>query len=357
MLTVTSDELRDWSDRYSAKAQFPHLIRRLIWATCSEIRRLDFPGDGEIYFSGFDGILDCGQGNHLVPNEESAWELSTEKDVTSKANDDYNKRTENPGHLDRSKTTFIFATPRRWPKAKDWEAEKNDRKEWQGVRALAAGQIATWMDEVPWIAMSFARLCLGKDIIGLRTMEMIWEVYTNVPARRLDPAFVIGGRDRIRDQLLNWILSEVSTENEKIIRVSGSSEREIFDFVAAGARMLGDLEYTKFASRVFAVDDVPSAQCLRGVTAEHTILVSGDVIPHVIKLSERTNCKVVIVHPSRNTKPTPVPSLHAIELGPIERNETIRNVIEFGYAPEEAARICEEHSFQYEPIRRNIFLC
>lgn len=213
------------------------------------------------------------------------------------------------------------------------------------------------MDEVPWVATSFARLCLGKEITGLRTMEMIWEVYTNVPARRLEPDFVIGGRDRIRDQLLSWILSEVSTDDERIIRVSGSSEREIFDFVAAGARTLDDSEYTKCASRVFAVDDVPSAQCLRGVTADHTILVSGEVIPQVIKLSRRTNCKVVIVHASRNTTTAPLPSLDAIELGAIGRTETIRNVIGFGYAPQEAGRVCEQCSFEYEPIRRAIFLC
>src|SRR3989442_17404 len=126
---------------------------------------------------------------------------------------------------------------------------------------------------------------------------MFGDTYPNVPAGSLQANFVIGGRHRTRDQLLTWILSEVSSEDKRIIRVSGSSEREIFDFVAAGSRSLGGSEYTRFASRVFAVDDVASAQSLRGITANHTILVSGDVIPYIVKLSRRTNCKVVIVHP------------------------------------------------------------
>ena len=132
MLTVTSDELQKWADKYSAKAEFPQLIRRLIWATCSEIRKLDFSGDEDIYLSGFDGIVDCGQGNHIVPNGLSVWELSTEKDVTSKANDDYDKRTQDPGLIDSSKASFIFATPRRWSKGKDWETEKTGNNEWGG---------------------------------------------------------------------------------------------------------------------------------------------------------------------------------------------------------------------------------
>jgi hypothetical protein len=357
MLTVTSDELQKWADKYSAKAEFPHLIRRLIWATCSEIRKLDFQGDEDIYLSGFDGISDCGQGNHIVPNGLSVWELSTEKDVTSKANDDYDKRTHDPGLIDRSKASFIFATPRRWPKGKDWEVERTVKNDWVEVRALWSGQLAMWMDQVPWVATSFARQCLGKEVTGFRTMEMIWAVYTNVPTRGLEPDFVIGGRDHIRDQLLNWILSDVLSDDERIIRVSGSSEREIFDFVAAGSRILGDSEYTKFVSRVFAVDDIASAQCLRGVTADHTILVTGDVIPYVISLSRRTNCKVVIVHALRNATATPLPHLNAIKLGSIGRTEIIRNMIGFGYSPPEAGRICEQYSFEYEPIRKAIFLC
>src|SRR3989442_10075065 len=201
MLTVTPDELQKWADTYSAKAQFPHLIRRLIWATCGEIRKLEFQGDEDVYLSGFDGIVDCGQGNHIVPNGLSVWELSTDKEVVSKANHDYEKRTQNPGLVDRSKSSFIFATPRRWPKGKDWEAEKTGTQSWGGVRALWSGPIATWMDEVPWVATSFARLCLEKEVAGFRTIEMIWETYTNVPAGSLQANFVIGGRHRTRDQL------------------------------------------------------------------------------------------------------------------------------------------------------------
>jgi hypothetical protein len=360
VLTVTALDLEKWAETIPAKAEFPWLLRRLVWATCSEIWKLDFRGGHHVYLRGFDGLVDCGRGNHIVPAGVSGWELTTDKNVTKKANEDYNKRTLNPRGLDKRKSSFIFATPCSWPAGRDWEQEKKATKQWGDVRVVLSDDLEMWMDEVPWIATEFARLCLGKEIAGLRTIEMIWNAYSNVPTPsgdHLGPEFVVGGRKHIQDQLLNWMASEILGGDKRIIRISASSGREALDFLAAGIQSAAETVYAKLASRVFVLDDVASAQSLRGVSANHTIIGTGDVIPHIIELSRKTNCKVIIFHARSKPAPSPLPWIDGIELEPLAKSEMIRAVIDLGYPPEQAGQLCEEHSFDYERIRRFVFLC
>ena len=95
-----------------------------------------FPGGHHVYLGGFDGVVDCGHGNHIVPPGVSGWEFTTEKNVIGKANDDFEKRTRDSKGFDRNKTTFIFATPCRWPKGREWEREKKATKQWRDVRVV-----------------------------------------------------------------------------------------------------------------------------------------------------------------------------------------------------------------------------
>jgi hypothetical protein len=360
VLTVTALDLENWAATMQAKAEFPRLLGRLVWATCSEIRQLDFRGDHHVYLRGFDGLVDCGRGNHIVSIGMSGWELTTEKNVTKKANADYEKRTLNSGGLDKAKTTFMYATPCSWPQAREWEQEKRATGPWAGVQAISSDDLEIWMDKVPWITTDFAHFCLGKNVTGLKTPEMIWKVYSNVPTSNDDPLgpdFVIGGRRAILRQVLNWMATEISVSRKRIIRISASSTREVLDFLAAGIRSAAGPEYVKLASRVVIVDNEVAALSLRGVTADHTIIGTGDVIPHMIELSRKTNCKVIIFHAHANSTATPLPGIDAIELEPIAKGEMIRGVIALGYSPEKAGALCEEYSFDYERIRRSVFLC
>ena len=357
MLTVTALDFEKWAETVAAKAELPWLLRRLVWATCSEIGRLEFPGGHHVYLGGFDGVVDCGRGNHIVPSGVSGWELTTEKNVTGKANDDFEKRTHNSKGFDRKKTTFIFATPRRWPTAREWANEKKATRKWRDVRVVLSDDLETWMDEVPWLATEFARSCLGKDIAGLRSVEMVWSIYSNVPTPNgtpLGPDFVIGNRKSILGQLTNWIGNEIIGP-ERLLQIAASSEREALDFVAAGIRSA--TEYNKLVSRVVIVDDEASALSLRGISAHHTLIGTGNVIPHVVALSQKTQCKVIIYYRRSKSVENPLPWIPKIDLEPLAKNDMVRAVSAFGYPAEEAARLCEENLFDYERIRKCVFLC
>src|SRR3954452_23208783 len=172
MFRVSTLDLEDWSKTYAARADLPLWISRLIWASCEGLRRLDMPGGELADLGGFDGLIDCDTGNDMVPSGQSGWELSVEKAVKGKADDDYEKRTQNPGQLQKDQMTFVFATPCRWARGDAWAASKTDGGG-KAVEVRWCQHLAMWFDRVPWIAAAFLK-SIGKGQEGIESAEMIW---------------------------------------------------------------------------------------------------------------------------------------------------------------------------------------
>ena len=72
--------------------------------------------------------------------------------------DDYQKRTADPEHLDRAKTSYVFLTPRRWNQKEDWIAEKKAKAEWADVRAYDADDLEQWLEHAPAVGAWLARI-------------------------------------------------------------------------------------------------------------------------------------------------------------------------------------------------------
>jgi hypothetical protein len=82
-----------------------------------------FPSGESVQTGGWDGIVHATTGNAYVPDGWSGWELSKRGDTKANADEDYEKRTADPEHLDRTKTVFVFVTPRRFPNTFFGQAE------------------------------------------------------------------------------------------------------------------------------------------------------------------------------------------------------------------------------------------
>ena len=172
----------------------------------------------------------------------------------------------------------------------------------------------------------------------------------------LGPEFVVGGRKRVQDELLNWMASDLVGGDRRIIRISACSGREALDFLAAGIQSGSETGYAKLASRAVVVDDVASAQSLRGVSADQRS--EREMLFRTLSKSlGRRTARLLLSMLAVIGLRSPLPWIERIDLQPIAKSEMIRNVIGLGYSPEEAAQLCEEHSFDYERIRRFIFLC
>src|SRR5258708_6827987 len=112
---IRADDLDRWASRITTAPDFPRLLRLLVHSTASGLREIDFPADEAIRLAGWDGRILTSDASPFVPAGYSAWELGTSEDVRAKANEDYNKRSNNPVGVVPGQTTFVFATPRRWP--------------------------------------------------------------------------------------------------------------------------------------------------------------------------------------------------------------------------------------------------
>ena len=148
-----ASEIDHWSDAAEASHKLPALVRRLVMATLPEPpSRIDMPSGSSVRHSGWDGLLDVSLGNPWVPSGVSGWEFSCDKQITSKANEDYEKRTADPLDVDTATSVFVFVTSRRWPQKRRWERARLGEGRWRDVRALDADDFVAWLEQSPEVA-------------------------------------------------------------------------------------------------------------------------------------------------------------------------------------------------------------
>ena len=121
---ISAIELSQWADRSDSKTSFPELVRRLL-AQTPGITGLDMRAHEGTAAPGWDGRA-TSTGSPYLPAGELRFELGTNKQVKSKADSDYVKRTQELGDEARQ-YVYIFATPRNWSKGRQWADER--RKE------------------------------------------------------------------------------------------------------------------------------------------------------------------------------------------------------------------------------------
>ena len=120
--------------------------------------------------SGWDGLLEVRCGNAWAPSGDSGWEFSCDKRVTSKANDDYEKRTADPLDLNRTTATFVFVTSRRWKGKRQWERKRREEGKWHDVRAYDADDLVAWLEQSlevsQWFASANSRVSFDFQVMG-----------------------------------------------------------------------------------------------------------------------------------------------------------------------------------------------
>ena len=141
---------------------------------------------------GFDGIVYSDNAHSFVPTGTSVWEMGVTDKVSSKAEEDFAKRTVNPLTAHPAETTFMFVTPRRWSGKEDWEKKKRDQGVWKDVRVLDADDLEAWLSVAPAVEAWLAPL-LGKLSDGVTGIERFWEEWAGVTTPALVPAVVTSG--------------------------------------------------------------------------------------------------------------------------------------------------------------------
>ena len=135
---ITATILKEWASKRESQSIMPELIKRLIISSGAEVKKLTIPSGDNVYTPGRDGQVSSDSPINNVSAGISLWEIGTNSDVTSKANSDYNKRTNDALGYDRTKATFVFVTPRIWEKAEDWVKEKKSENKWKDIIVFTA---------------------------------------------------------------------------------------------------------------------------------------------------------------------------------------------------------------------------
>ena len=228
---VTAEHIVKWTETNPRRAQetLPLLVKRLIFESVSP-SLIRFPSGDSVLEKGWDGILKTSGGNAYVPLGESAWELSTQKSVAKKANEDYSKRTKNPEGIDKKASTFVFVTTRKW-RYRNWLSMKKTQGQWLDIKVLTPIELVDWLEKCPSVHRWFARL-IGNRPEGAWDLEQAWDAWSLATKPPCNTDLVIAGR---KDKSMQ--LSQLLSSKADIISISAETKEEAYAYVIASIKM------------------------------------------------------------------------------------------------------------------------
>jgi hypothetical protein len=266
MKWIDSTTLENWSPTRDCQEHLPLVVRRLIRATAKDISDIIFPAGDSVIYPGWDGILNVSQNTEYIPEGISVWEIGTNKDIIKKANEDYQKRKENPLGIDPPETTFIFVTPRRWINKDNWANEKKAEKFWKDVKVYDAVKLDEWLEQAPAVSAWLAQY-LGIYPEGIVALEDWWSDWSMITNPSLTSSLVIAGRDNEVESVRKWLNSSPSS-----IAVQAASNDEALAFLAAVINILPESDQEFHFSRSLVVENYKSFRHLN-ITIRNMLLL------------------------------------------------------------------------------------
>jgi transcriptional regulator with XRE-family HTH domain len=255
---VTAEDLSDWANRTDGAFSLPTLIAHLVLATHGTAAQLRFPADEGVRYAGWDGQSFVDVASAYVPQGKACWELSAQREnITSKATDDFRKRTANPGAIDPTFATFIFVTIRHWPQKDEWVKERKNEGSWRDVRVFDSDDLVHWIEQSPAIGLWLATR-LGKRPEGTRELEEVWEEWSLATRWPLTEDLVLSDRDQDAVEVLRWlrgepaVLSLQATTADEVVAFFHATLSELPADVAAAYRARCLVATTPAAARALA---------------------------------------------------------------------------------------------------------
>ena len=179
------------------------------FTTGTNLAKVDFPAYDNAQRPGWDGYVET---DTATPDFCSVpgWEFGCNKEPQEKANEDYAARTASVPLAERKKLTFVFVTPRDWPKKDDWIKQKCADKRWKEVRAFDANDLEQWLEQsVP--AQSWLAERLGNAAEDILSPEECWDRWANVTKPQLTKTLFEASVESHRNSLADWLKAPPST--------------------------------------------------------------------------------------------------------------------------------------------------
>jgi hypothetical protein len=283
-MRITANRLDEWAKTIAAQSELPRLIRRLLHGS-AHITSVAVPAGESTTQAGWDGEVISDTRNAWVPIGRSFWEFSCRVDVTTKANEDFDKRTTQTAEVVQSSAVFVFATPRRWPGKATWLAAKRAQGSWADVRAYDANDLEQWLEQAPAVRLQFAEE-LGLSGPGTESVDHYWRTWAAQTREEITTTAILTGRDDIKAQLA----TRLTTSNQSIsepLSIQADSVEEAVAF--ACACIIGELSLSNHTVVVTAIDGWRFVEGNTGIT----IAVAARP-EYAERPTKRPNLKVII---------------------------------------------------------------
>lgn len=345
-IQITAAQLEEWAGRQvSARYLLPALLRRLILSTGDGLTKVDFPAFDNADRPGWDGQVEAKAATPWIPAGLSGWEFGCDHDVRRKADDDYKARVTSVSVEVRKNTTFVFVTPRNWPRtrpSKDaWASNKRAEAKWKDVRVIDASDLEQWLEQsVP--AQSWLADKLGRASEGVLSLDKSWDRWSKVTQPELPKELFNGAVEVHKDSLKNW----VSQPPTKPFVVSANSVEEGLAFVTCALEAVSPLAQ-ELPDRTVVLE---SAEALKKATTASSRFIAVVVSPEVeTALAGLQKVQHTIIVRRRNAGAEPDIALDLID------NKTFRTALKaMGIGEEDVPRYIRESGQSATVLRRRL---
>jgi hypothetical protein len=265
---ATADQLHAFADREKAAEELlPRLIRRLVLASVPSAKQITFPTGKSINVGGWDGHVECSGAPPYIPVGISGWELSVRKDQKGKADEDYDERTTGATALpatERSQTTFIHWTMRKWSKRQDWSNEQRGKNDWKEVKAYDAGDLETWLINHLAVHLWVSKLIGVRPQAGAIDIISHWTDWSETAEPPLPAQVLTHGYENQRQALL------AALTEKKSVSVQWEKADLAIAFVAACLSDSTDPDIERLAARCVYVKN---EEAYEELASEHKDLI------------------------------------------------------------------------------------
>lgn len=238
-MRITASHLVNWANTHNKEAQteLPRWIRKLCYER-NATQLINFPAGDSTFRPGWDGVLHTAKGSAWIPEGLSYWEIGCTQDVSSKADDDFNKRSNSTQTEERAQATFVFVTPRRWLAKAEWVKEQNAKNLWLSVRVLDADDLEQWLEQTPAVALELAEF-LGLSGTGVESLEHYWQRWAEQSEPTITTQAFFTDRAEICKKLQE-LACELRSE-KRLITLQADSVEEAVAFAVASLLALPEL--------------------------------------------------------------------------------------------------------------------
>ncbi len=352
MKWLSASDIDNWTNLDPRRAQetLPQLVWKLITATYPHIIDSHFPYGKAVQFSGYDGglTLEVEESSSFCSGGKSVWEMGTDKDILSKFNGDYKKRTETPNGINISETTFCFVTSRIWNCRNgivETTEAKNKESTWKAVKILDANTLEQWLDRCPSVSIWFSDI-IGKPYHNAYDIKTYWERITQGTSPQLTEDYFLLNRESVASQLLRF----VNNQAKQVILVAPSSQEALLT-LAADLNKTEDRELINLAKKCIILE-TPEALHAVDNTCEGVILIpTFHLDPSAVN-----SFKNILVLPVNQFDPYDLSNKSGsrISISPRSRHEFCAAIETLGYNSNQAYKIGEDLRCNFPAFLRKI---